>query len=244
MSECDTLDAVLTKPTTNGHGRAGTLDGAAVPPGATAREKAPVRRDESSGSRPRPEAASGAPDELEQVVARLLALLGEDTEREGLIRTPERVARSLRELTSGYQLNARDALGDAMFEETHEGLVLVRDIEFHSLCEHHMLPFHGRAHIAYVPDARVVGLSKLARVVEVFARRLQVQERLTDQIADALWTELRPLGVAVAIEAKHLCMTMRGVEKVHPATLTRTYRGSFAEDGELREEFLRLAFRG
>ena len=180
-------------------------------------------------------------DPLEDVVRRLLSLLGEDPSRDGLARTPERVARSLRYLTGGYGMGPGDAIGDGVFEETHEGLVLVRDIEFHSLCEHHLLPFHGRVHVAYLPADRIVGLSKLARLVEVYARRLQVQERMTDQVADALVEALEPEGVAVAVEAEHLCMAMRGVEQGRATTFTRSYRGGFRDDHGLREEFLRLA---
>lgn len=177
-------------------------------------------------------------DPLEATVARLLELLGEDPVREGLARTPERVARALRTLTGGYRRTAREVIGDGVFEEPYEGIVLVRGVEFHSLCEHHLLPFHGTAHVAYVPAGRVVGLSKIARVVELFARRLQVQERLTDQIADALHEVLEPRGVAVAVDAEHMCMTMRGVEQRHARTFTRSYRGRFRDDAGLQEEFL------
>ena len=183
----------------------------------------------------------GGDDELAAVVRRLLELLGEDPGREGLLGTPGRVARSLRRLTDGYARTAEGAVGDALFEAGGHGLVLVRDIEFHSLCEHHLLPFQGRVHVGYVPDGRVVGLSKVARVVEVYARRLQLQERLTAQVADALVSVLRPRGVAVAVEATHLCMAMRGVEKAHASTFTREYRGGFLECAELREEFGRVA---
>lgn len=201
---------------------------------------------EATPAAPGPRGAHALPlrageDELERVVARLLELLGEDPAREGLVQTPSRVARSLRRLTDGYARTAGGAVGDALFETESRGMVLVRDIEFHSLCEHHLLPFHGRVHVAYVPDGRVVGLSKLARVVEVYARRLQLQERLTAQVADALVSVSEPRGVAVAVEARHLCMAMRGVEKAHPTTVTREYRGSFLECGEQREEFLRMA---
>jgi len=179
--------------------------------------------------------------EFEAVVRRQLELLGEDPDRDGLAKTPERVAKSLAWLTRGYQIDAREAIGDALFEETHEGMVMVRDIELYSLCEHHMLPFFGKAHIAYLPAGRIVGLSKLPRVVEVFARRLQVQERLTEQIAQALEDVLRPRGVAVVIEAQHLCMMMRGVEKQNSKTITSAVRGAFRTDHKTRDEFLRLA---
>jgi len=148
--------------------------------------------------------------------------------------------KSLRWLTRGYDLNVRDVIGDALFEEDYDNMVLVRDIEFYSMCEHHMLPFFGQAHIAYIPNGKVVGLSKMARVVEVFARRLQVQERLTDQVADALVEVLDPLGVGVVVEAAHFCMMMRGVEKQNSRTITSALRGSFKEDRSTREEFLRL----
>jgi GTP cyclohydrolase IA len=179
--------------------------------------------------------------ELESLVRRQLALLGEDPEREGLARTPERVAKSLAWLTHGYGLEVADVVGDAVFEEAHESMVMVRDIELYSMCEHHMLPFFGRAHIAYIPDGRIVGLSKLPRIVEVFARRLQVQERLTEQIAQAIEDVLRPRGVGVVIEAVHLCMMMRGVEKQNSSTITSAVRGSFRDCPMTRDEFLRLA---
>ena len=179
--------------------------------------------------------------EMEALVRRQLELLGEDADRAGLLKTPERVASSLAWLTRGYALDARAVIGDALFEETHESMVMVRDIELYSMCEHHMLPFFGRAHIAYIPNGRIVGLSKLPRVVEVFARRLQVQERLTEQIADALEEVLAPKGVGVVIEAAHLCMMMRGVEKQNSRTITSAVRGSFRSDPATRDEFLRLA---
>ena len=183
----------------------------------------------------------GEEAEMEALVRRQLALLGEDADREGLLKTPERVARSLAWLTRGYALDARAVIGDALFEETHESMVMVRDIELYSMCEHHLLPFFGKAHIAYIPHGRIVGLSKLPRVVEVFARRLQVQERLTEQIADALEEVLAPKGVGVVVEAAHLCMMMRGVEKQNSRTITSALRGSFRSDPKTREEFLSLA---
>ncbi|HET7274723.1 MAG TPA: GTP cyclohydrolase I FolE [Longimicrobiaceae bacterium] len=182
--------------------------------------------------------------ELAALVGRMLELLGERPEREGLLETPRRVAKSLRWLTSGNARSASDAIGSGIFEEHHDSMVLVKDIEIYSLCEHHMLPFFGRAHVAYLPEGRIVGLSKLARLVDVFARRLQVQERLTDQIADALCEELRPRGVAVLIEARHLCMMMRGVEKQNSETVTSAMRGEFADCAMTRSEFLSLALRG
>ncbi len=170
----------------------------------------------------------------------ILAALGEDPERDGLVKTPSRVEAALRWLTRGYSLSVADVVGDAVFEENHESMILVRDIELYSLCEHHLLPFFGRAHVAYIPDGRIIGLSKLPRIVEVFARRLQVQERLTDQVADALMDVLRPQGVGVVIEANHLCMAMRGVEKQNSRTVTSALRGAFRDDQKTRDEFLRL----
>ncbi|HEX6911249.1 MAG TPA: GTP cyclohydrolase I FolE [Longimicrobium sp.] len=177
------------------------------------------------------------------LVRRMLGLLGEDPHREGLAKTPERVERSLGWLTRGYGMSVHDAVGDAVFREAHQNMVLVRDIEMYSLCEHHLLPFFGRVHVAYVPDGRIVGLSKLPRVVEVFARRLQVQERLTEQVAAALDEVLKPRGVAVVVEAAHLCMMMRGVEKQSSRTVTSAMRGVFLHDHATREEFLRMLDR-
>jgi GTP cyclohydrolase I len=186
-------------------------------------------------------AADPDDERLAAVVRRQLELLGEDPERDGLVKTPSRVAAALRFLTSGYALSADQVIGDAVFDEPHEGMVLVRDIEFYSLCEHHLLPFFGKVHVAYIPDGRIVGLSKLPRVVEVYARRLQVQERLTEQIAGALERVLRPAGVGVVVEAVHLCMMMRGVEKQNSSTVTSAVRGSFRDCPMTRDEFLRLA---
>jgi GTP cyclohydrolase I len=174
-------------------------------------------------------------------VRALLLGLGEDPERPGLTRTPERVEASLRWLTRGYGMTVETAIGNAIFEETHESMILVRDIEFYSLCEHHLLPFFGLAHVAYVPDRQIVGLSKLPRVVDVFASRLQVQERLTDQIANAIMDAVAPHGVGVVLEASHLCMMMRGVEKQRSRTVTSALRGIFRDDPKTRAEFLRLA---
>jgi GTP cyclohydrolase IA len=179
--------------------------------------------------------------EYEALVRRQLDLLGEDPEREGLVKTPSRVAKAMAWLTRGYEMNAADVIGDALFEEGADGMVMVRDIELYSMCEHHMLPFFGKAHIAYIPDGRVVGLSKLARVVDVFARRLQVQERMTEQIAQALADVLKPKGVGVVIECAHMCMAMRGVEKQNSKTITSALIGNFRSDAKTREEFLRLA---
>lgn len=179
--------------------------------------------------------------EFEQVVRRQLELIGEDPERDGLQKTPSRVAKSLAWLTRGYELDPKEVIGDALFAEAHENMVMVRDIEMYSMCEHHMLPFFGKVHIAYIPNGKIVGLSKLPRVVEVFARRLQVQERLGEQIANALDEVLQPKGVGVVIEAVHLCMMMRGVEKQSSRTITSSLRGQFRDDGKTRSEFLRLA---
>jgi GTP cyclohydrolase I len=190
--------------------------------------------------RPPQESPRAAP-ELESLVRRQLELLGEDPDRPGLERTPARVAKSLEWLTRGYGQSVEDVIGSGVFEEAHESMVMVRDIELYSLCEHHLLPFFGRAHIAYIPNGRIVGLSKLPRIVEVFARRLQVQERLTEQVAQAIEDALRPRGVGVVIEAVHLCMMMRGVEKQNSRTITSALRGEFRTCPMTREEFLRLA---
>ena len=176
------------------------------------------------------------------LVRRQLALLGEDPDREGLVRTPDRVANAMQFLTAGYTMTVEDVVGSALFEEKHENMVMVRDIELYSLCEHHMLPFFGKAHVAYLPNGRIVGLSKLPRIVEMFARRLQVQERLTEQVAKAIEDVLEPRGVGVVIEAFHMCMMMRGVEKQNSRTITSALRGVFRDDGKTRDEFLRLAY--
>jgi GTP cyclohydrolase IA len=185
-------------------------------------------------------AAADARDEFASLVARQLELLGENPEREGLRQTPRRVADSLTWLTRGYDMQVADVVGDALFTESHENMVLVRDIEFYSMCEHHMLPFYGKAHIGYIPNGTIIGLSKLPRVVEVFARRLQVQERLTEEIADALQSVLAPKGVGVLVEAVHLCMMMRGVEKQNSRTITSALRGQFRDCSMTRGEFLGL----
>lgn len=174
-------------------------------------------------------------------VRSLLRAIGEDPDRPGLQKTPDRVEASFRWLTRGYGLTLKDAVGDALFEAEHESMILVRDIEFYSMCEHHLLPFFGMAHVAYVPSGRILGLSKLPRIVEVFARRLQVQERLTDQIANAVMEVVGPRGAGVVIEASHLCMMMRGIEKQRSRTVTSALRGIFTTDSKTRAEFLRLA---
>ena len=183
-------------------------------------------------------------EDLEDLVRRQLELLGEDPDRDGLLKTPTRVAKSLQWLTRGYERDAKQVIGDALFDECHSNMVMVRDIELYSLCEHHMLPFYGKAHVAYIPKGKIVGLSKLPRVVDVFAQRLQVQERLTEQIAGALTDVLDPLGVGVVIEAYHLCMMMRGVQKQNSKTITSALRGVFRDDPKTRDEFLRLAHNG
>ena len=231
------------------------VDGARRAPDEATRRAEPAARPLSQRPRvdarsvPAPRADTG-PDldaaparnrEFEEIVHEMLGILGEDPERQGLIKTPERVANSLTWLTRGYGMDVREVVGDAVFEEPHSSMVMVRDIELYSLCEHHMLPFFGKAHIAYIPDGRIVGLSKLPRIVEVFARRLQVQERLTEEVAQAIQDVLNPKGVGVVIEAYHLCMMMRGVQKQNSQTVTSAVRGIFRNDARTREEFLALA---
>lgn len=165
--------------------------------------------------------------------------LGEDPTREGLEKTPERVAKAMQYLTHGYELNASEIIKSAMFTEDHNQMVIVKDIEVYSMCEHHMLPFFGKAHIAYIPNGKIVGLSKIPRVVDAFARRLQVQERLTDQIKDCIEETLKPLGVAVVIEAQHMCMQMRGIQKQNSVTTTSSFTGAFEKDST-RKEFISL----
>lgn len=176
--------------------------------------------------------------EKEALVRGLLQKVGEDPNREGLKRTPLRVAKAMDFLTSGYEMSVDEVIRNAIFAEDCSEMVVVRDIEFYSLCEHHMLPFFGHAHVGYLPNGRVVGLSKIARVVDVFARRLQVQERLTKQVADSLMEALQPFGVAVVIEASHTCMMMRGVQKQNSTTVSSAMRGTFAEDARTRSEFM------
>jgi len=182
--------------------------------------------------------------EFEELVRRELELLGEDPRRDGLLRTPARVASAMKWLTQGYGSTAREVVANGIFEETHDNMIMVRDIELYSMCEHHMLPFFGKAHVAYIPNGKIVGLSKIPRIVDVYARRLQVQERLTEQIAEGLCDVLQPSGVGVVVEAYHLCMMMRGVQKQNSKTITSALKGAFRDDPKTRDEFLRLAHNG
>jgi GTP cyclohydrolase I len=177
---------------------------------------------------------------LEDSFRKILEAVGEDTEREGLLRTPNRAARAFEFITNGYRQNLDEVVNGAIFSSDASEIILVKDIELYSMCEHHLLPFIGRAHVAYIPNGKVIGLSKVARIVDVFARRLQIQEQLTVQIADALMKTLHPTGVAVVVEAKHLCMMMRGVEKQNSVMKTSCLLGSFKEDARTRAEFLAL----
>ncbi len=177
---------------------------------------------------------------VENIITGLLNEIGEDPEREGLIKTPERVAKTYEFLTSGYNKNIDEVMNDAVFSEKYDEMVLVRNIDFYSLCEHHMLPFYGKVHVAYIPNGKIIGLSKIPRIVEVFSRRLQVQERMTRQIADTLADYLQPRGVAVVSEAFHMCMMMRGVEKQNSSATTSAVHGDFKEDARTRAEFLNL----
>ncbi len=179
-------------------------------------------------------------EEMERVFGGLLDAVGEDRNRQGLLKTPARAARSFEFLTQGYRQTVDEVVNDAVFDSDASEIVMVKDIELYSMCEHHLLPFIGKAHVAYIPQGKVIGLSKVARIVDVFARRLQIQEQLTTQVADALMESLHPLGVAVVIEAKHLCMMMRGVEKQNSIMTTSCLLGSFKEDARTRSEFLAL----
>jgi GTP cyclohydrolase IA len=170
----------------------------------------------------------------------ILELLGEDSKREGLLKTPERVAKSMQFLTQGYEMDGSEIIRSAMFQEKYRQMVIVKDIELYSMCEHHLLPFYGKAHVAYIPNKYITGLSKIARVVECYARRLQVQERLTVQIRDCIQETLNPLGVAVVIEASHMCMQIRGVQKQNSVTTTSAFTGAFLKDERTRGEFLNL----
>ena len=178
-------------------------------------------------------------DDIKSKYLSIIESIGEDAERDGLVKTPERASKAMQFLTSGYEMNAEEILKSALFDEDYSEMVIIKDIELYSLCEHHILPFFGKAHIAYIPNGRIVGLSKIPRVVDVFARRLQVQERLTDQIVTCINKVLEPAGVAVVIEASHMCMMMRGVQKQNSVTTTSAFRGAF-KDIETRTEFLKL----
>ena len=178
-------------------------------------------------------------DELAAHYHAVLKLIGEDPEREGLVKTPMRVAKAMQVLTRGYTMDAHKVLTDALFEEKYNQMVIVKDIDFFSMCEHHMLPFYGKAHVAYIPNGYITGLSKIARVVDIFSHRLQVQERLTQQIKDCIQDTLKPMGVMVVVEAKHMCMQMRGVEKQNSITTTSAFSGAF-EQAKTREEFMNL----
>ncbi len=177
---------------------------------------------------------------LEENIKKMLELLGEDLSREGLIKTPSRVAKAWELFMSGHHIDAKEVLLNAIFKEKYNEMVVVKDIDFFSMCEHHLLPFYGKAHVAYIPDGKIIGLSKIPRLIEVYSRRLQVQERMTQEIADALFEILEPDGVGVVIEARHLCMMMRGVEKQNSVATTSAMLGSFREDEKTRNEFLKI----
>ena len=177
---------------------------------------------------------------FENLVKQMLDLLGEDPKREGLVKTPSRVAKAYEFLTSGYTQNPKDVLNDALFESSNNEMVLIKDIEFYSLCEHHLLPIIGRVHVAYIPNGKVVGLSKIPRMVNIFARRLQIQEQMTEQIATAIQDVIKPLGVGVVVQARHMCVEMRGVEKINSTTTTSALRGSFIKNANTRKEFFDL----
>ncbi len=174
---------------------------------------------------------------IEELVKDILETIGEDADREGLVKTPQRVAKAYEYIFGGYDKDPKVVLNDALFESKSSEMVVVRDIEFYSMCEHHMLPFFGRVHVAYIPDGKVVGLSKIPRVVDIFARRLQIQEQLTEQIADALTETIKPRGLGVVVSARHMCMEMRGVEKMHSSTTTSALRGLLMKDARTRDEF-------
>ncbi|NOZ90247.1 MAG: GTP cyclohydrolase I FolE [Epsilonproteobacteria bacterium] len=178
--------------------------------------------------------------ELEETVTKLLELIGEDPNREGLIKTPSRVAKALKFLTEGYHQDPKEILNQALFTSSNDEMVVVRDIEFYSMCEHHILPIIGRVHVAYIPDGKVVGLSKIPRIVNVFARRLQIQEQMTEQIADAILETINPKGVAVVVHARHMCMEMRGVQKINSTTVSSALRGLFKSDQRTRNEFYNI----
>ena len=179
-------------------------------------------------------------EEFEQAITKVLELLGEDPKREGLLKTPSRVAKALQFLTEGYHQDPKEILNQALFSTSNDEMVLVRDIEFYSMCEHHMLPIIGRAHVAYIPDGKVLGLSNIPRIVNLYARRLQIQEQMTEQIADAILETIKPKGVAVVVHARHMCMEMRGVQKINSTTVSSALRGLFKRDERTRNEFYNL----
>ncbi len=182
-------------------------------------------------------------DPIMEKVVDIIVELGEDPTREGLLKTPHRFAKALRELTSGYRADVDAMINDALFAEHYNEMVVIRDITFYSLCEHHLLPFFGKAHVAYIPNGKIIGLSKIPKLVDIFARRLQVQERLTSQVAETLQTQLKPHGVGVVMEARHLCLEMRGAESLHSPAVTSSMLGSFQTDARTRAEFLKLIGR-
>ncbi len=203
----------------------------------------PIETDRApDGSEPTP--GGDSPDHIERLAEHILGSLGENIERDGLRQTPKRYARVMRELTQGYDQDPQEVLRSAMFDVSYDEMVIVKDIEVFSLCEHHMLPFFGRMHIAYIPQRKVIGLSKTARIVDIFARRLQIQERLTQQVAETIQGAIQPAGVGVVCEAQHLCMMMRGVQKQHSATITSAMMGVFRDNPKTREEFLSLVSAG
>jgi GTP cyclohydrolase I len=192
------------------------------------------------GNNPSEELPADAIDSLTVSISNILSAIGEDPEREGLIRTPHRVAKAYEYLTSGYRMNLEEIINDAVFSDTNNGMVIARDIELYSLCEHHLLPFYGKAHIAYIPNSKIIGLSKIPRIVDMFSRRLQIQERLTSQIQETLTEVLEPQGVAVVIQSRHMCMMMRGVEKQNSEVTTSSMSGVFQTNEKTRMEFLSL----